>query len=181
MSSEPPSAPELVFTENPLTLVVGDLALPREDPWPEGAVDAPSGRERPRKGFASNRSVSLDRFSGGSIMSQEKSLDILKGAILLERRGRSFYQNVAGQAKNEAVKQVFETRAEEEQKHIEFLARQYKSVEQGGKFEPVKLETAPDKATRSVLTKGVKSEILAAGFEAAAISAAMSKFMMSPP
>jgi len=33
--------------------------------------------------------------------------DILKEAILLEKRGKAFYSNVAAQTKSEAVKKVF--------------------------------------------------------------------------
>jgi rubrerythrin len=106
-------------------------------------------------------------------MAESKSLEILKGAILLERRGKAFYQNVAGQAKDPAIRRIFETMAEEEQQHIEFLAKQYSNLAQGGGFDPVKMNAASYETAKSVLTEGVQKNISAAGYEASAISAAM--------
>jgi len=40
-------------------------------------------------------------------MNETGTLDILKRAILLERRGRSFYQKVADQTEQPTVKEFF--------------------------------------------------------------------------
>ena len=49
-------------------------------------------------------------------MSEDKTIEILKSAILLEKRGRAFYSKVAGQTTGKAVKEFFEMMADE-QKH----------------------------------------------------------------
>ena len=51
----------------------------------------------------------------------DAALDILKEALLLEWRGRAFYQKVAEQAQNEAVREFFETMVAEEQQHMDIL------------------------------------------------------------
>lgn len=101
--------------------------------------------------------------------------DILKEAILLEKRGKAFYSNVAAQTKSAAVKKVFNMMAEEEDEHIKFLSKQFRAYNQDHKF--VKPEDHTDDSNEEiamqVLSKEIKKEISAAGFEAAAISAAM--------
>ncbi len=106
-------------------------------------------------------------------MSQGTTLDILKNAILLERRGRAYYRKVAEQAENTAVKQFFEFMAEEEAQHISILADQYKSFKSEGQVRAISGETHPSHDAARVLTEQIKSQIAAAGFEAAAVSAAM--------
>ena len=101
-------------------------------------------------------------------------LDILKEAILLERRGRAFYTKVADQAKDSAVKEFIEMMAQEERHHIEILENQFNSFAQNEQFTPVdqdSIQGVPN--AKQVLTQAVKQRIAAADFEAAAISAAM--------
>ena len=52
-------------------------------------------------------------------MSQENTLDIIKGAILLERKGKTFYETTARNTASEAVREIFETMAAEEEKHAD--------------------------------------------------------------
>ena len=108
-------------------------------------------------------------------MSETGTLDILKRAILLERRGRSFYQKVADQSDQPAVKDFFEMMAKEEERHIQVLADQYKAYQKDSRFVPEQLEEerASEVASR-VLSQELKEQIAAAGFEAAAVAAAMS-------
>jgi rubrerythrin len=100
--------------------------------------------------------------------------DILKTAILLERRGRAFYSTAARETQSEAVRKVFTMMAEEEDGHIEFLSRQFAEYEKSGRFSQ---ETVPartnDTEAVMILSEKVKKEISAASFEAAAISAAI--------
>ena len=108
-------------------------------------------------------------------MDTKTTTDILKEAILLEHRGRAFYSNIAAQTQSEAVKRIFTMIADEEQEHIRFLSDQYRHYQKHSFFMNVALpagDTADDVA-RSVLSEEMKSQISAAGFEAAAISAAM--------
>lgn len=105
-------------------------------------------------------------------MTENSTLDILKHAILLEKRGKSFYRTAAKQSANSDVKAFFETMAQEEVQHVNILSNQFKAFKETGKFK------APDTSTmgtisQNVLTPEVKGRIAAADFEAAAISAAM--------
>ncbi len=105
-------------------------------------------------------------------MTETNSLDILKNAILLEKRGKAFYRTAARQSTNGDVKEFFETMAAEEVQHVKILSDQFKAFKETGKFK------APDTSAtgsiaKTVLTPEVKGRIDAADFEAAAISAAM--------
>ena len=108
-------------------------------------------------------------------MAENKTIEILKNAILLEKRGGAFYSQVARQASGKAVKQFFEMMADEEVKHIQILADQFKAYRDNQKFDPG--EYPDDRSAgiaSNVLTRRLKEEISAADYEAAAISAAMS-------
>ena len=109
-------------------------------------------------------------------MSDRTPEDILKSAILLEKRGRVFYAKVASQTEHEAVREFFEMMADEEKTHIEILARQYRSLMNTGEFATTEPnpEDIHDEVATQVLCKQMRKEIDAADFEAAAIGAAMS-------
>lgn len=101
--------------------------------------------------------------------------DILKEAILLEKRGKAFYSTAAAQSRSAAARKIFTMMAEEEDEHIKFLSRQFKSYTQDKKFvKPDEYEEDPNEETvLRILSDDIKKEISAASFEAAAISAAM--------
>ena len=104
----------------------------------------------------------------------DAALDILKEAILLERRGRAFYQKVAAQAQNAAVREFFETMVAEEQQHMHILGEQLKSYRTNRTFTPLAAgDTQGQPLPELVLSDEVKKQIAGADFEAAAISAAM--------
>ena len=108
-------------------------------------------------------------------MSEDKTVEILKNAILLEKRGHAFYSQVAKQASGNAVKQFFEFMADEEVKHIKILSDQFKAYQDNKKFNPGDFNDDHAAGVASnVLTGEMKAEIAAADYEAAAISAAMS-------
>ena len=108
-------------------------------------------------------------------MKDSTALEILKTAILLERRGRAFYESVAAQSPTAALKSLFEKMAEEEEKHIQALSEQYRAHHRGSSFIPsVREDRTSDAIATAVLSERLKAEISAAGFEAAAIGAAMS-------
>ena len=105
-------------------------------------------------------------------MENSKSIEVLKTAILMERRGKAFYENVASQTQSEDVKKIFTMMAEEEQTHIEFLSKQFASYSKNNKFE--KADLLPDTGVvNEILSGDIKKQISAASFEAAAISAAI--------
>ena len=107
-------------------------------------------------------------------MTDTASLDILKAAILLERRGRAFYRNAADTTQDPAVKAFFDMMAEEEVQHIQILSEQYKQVVASNHFSPVDIQTpSPTDVAGAVLNAVTENRISAAGFEGAAVSAAM--------
>ena len=107
-------------------------------------------------------------------MTDQTTIDILKEAILLERRGQAFYTKVAEQSSDPAVKEFFQTMAQEEVRHVEILESQFAAYVQNQQFLPVSPEEREEASVvKSVLTQDVRQKIAAAGFEAAAIAAAM--------
>jgi len=105
-------------------------------------------------------------------MTETNTLDILKNAILLEKRGKAFYRTAADQSTNDDVKTFFETMAAEEVQHVKILSDQYKAFKETGSFKTPDT-SATGTISKDVLTSEVKGRINAADFEAAAISAAM--------
>ncbi len=101
--------------------------------------------------------------------------DILKQAIIMENRGKSLYQMVADQTPSAEVKNIFKTMADEEQVHIEFLTKQFAFYKKNKTFDTNELEkvAAEDAIANSILTEKIKKDISGAGFESAAISAAI--------
>jgi rubrerythrin len=106
-------------------------------------------------------------------MEKTKALDALKQAILLEIKGKAFYESVARQSKFEGIRHVFETMADEEKGHIDVLTRQFKSVGRSGKFEPTSLQQSAEDFTQLILTDEIKKNAADAAYEAAALGAAM--------
>ena len=100
--------------------------------------------------------------------------DILKTAILLELRGKAFYTKAANDTESEAVRKIFTLMAEEEDAHIAFLSSQFAEYKKSGRFAKNAVRNpADDTEAILILSEKVKDEISAAGFEAAAISAAI--------
>jgi rubrerythrin len=106
-------------------------------------------------------------------MEPTKAIDILKQAILLEKRGYSFYSTVAAQCKDEDVKNIFLAMANEETLHVKFLSEQFSHYDKTHSFLKVTVPEGTDDASDHILSDEVKAKISAAGFEAAAISAAV--------
>ncbi|MCK5738413.1 ferritin family protein [bacterium] len=106
-------------------------------------------------------------------MLETKPIEIIKGAILLERNGMSFYRSVAQQTKFPVVREVFETMAQEEQTHVSILTQQYQKIVKDGTLQEIPYTANPESISVSVLTQELANNIEQAGYEAAAISAAM--------
>ena len=107
-------------------------------------------------------------------METKKAIDILKMAILMEKRGFAFYCKVAETTSDPDIKNVFQVMAEEETKHVKFLSDQFAHYDKEHKFSHVNLpELEHEEFTRLILTEEMKNKISSAGFEAAAISAAV--------
>ena len=107
-------------------------------------------------------------------METNKAIDILKMAILMEKRGFAFYTKVAENTADPEIKHIFLVMAEEETKHVKFLADQFMHYDAEHKFAHNILPDLEHEAfTTLILTEELKQKISAAGFEAAAISAAI--------
>jgi rubrerythrin len=107
-------------------------------------------------------------------MIDDSTTNVLKNAILLERRGKAFYKKAAENSENEAIKEFFEMMCDEEARHIEILAERFKEYRQNREFSSA---TYSDKHASNtdtkILTQKILNSISAAEFEAAAISAAI--------
>ncbi len=101
--------------------------------------------------------------------------DILKEAILLETRDKTFYKTVAEKCDSPSAKKIFEMMAEEEDEHIQFLSKQFIHYTKKYSFikPDVPQENPEETVILKVLTDKIKKEINAASFEAAAISSAI--------
>ncbi len=104
---------------------------------------------------------------------KDTALDILKTAILLERQGKAFYTQAARNSGSKSATKIFEMMAEEEDEHIAFLTKQAQSYVENHTFIHPEAHVEDDVSNVEILTEKVKKEINAAGFEAAAISAAI--------
>lgn len=104
-------------------------------------------------------------------MNTSRTLHILKNAILIEQKGKSLYQTAMEKAKDETVKAFFKDLADDELEHMEILEKQFKAYAEDGKFMGSELKSSdgPD-----ILDDVLKEKINAAGFEATAITAAIS-------
>ena len=99
--------------------------------------------------------------------------DILKGAILLEHKGKALYSSVLQTTEIPEVKSLFRLLAEEEDKHIAVLKKQYSLLLKGKGFDLDDLEKTEFEVTDSILTEALVKSIHGAGYEAAVISAAL--------
>ncbi len=105
----------------------------------------------------------------------EKTINILKTAILLEKRGKSFYERVASTTSIPGVKEIFNMMADEEQAHIEYLSEQYINLLKEKKFKKFDLSQASADVTTvdKILSSDIKDSIDSASYEATAIEAAI--------
>lgn len=107
-------------------------------------------------------------------METVNTIEILKQAILLEKRGKAFYLNAMENSADPDVKRIFQIMADEEDDHVKFLSQQFKTYQEKGKFDPsVAAEHEGVTIADQVLSENIKDKISAASFEAAAIASAI--------
>ncbi len=106
------------------------------------------------------------------VMVSKRLQDILKSAILLELKGEAFYRKVAESTDNPGIKNIFSIMAKEEVLHTKILREKYSELTRNNKISAHKLPEE-DTVANTVLSESMKSQIAGAGFEAAAISAAI--------
>jgi rubrerythrin len=103
----------------------------------------------------------------------DKTLDIVKEAILLEHKGKALYESVTESTKIEGVQELFKMLVREEQKHIDLLTKQYSRILKGESPDASDLEQGDATVTATVISDDVVKEVHGAGYEAAVISAAL--------
>jgi rubrerythrin len=106
-------------------------------------------------------------------MTGAKTLDILKGAILLEHRGKALYESVVSTSQSEGVKELFQMLSREEDKHINLLEKQFTRIAKGETFDIAELEKDHASTHESIITQKIVESISGAGYEAAVIAAAL--------
>lgn len=108
-------------------------------------------------------------------VSDQQVLDVLKQAVIMEHRGKALYTKVAEQTQSDDVRKIFTIMADEEQLHIDFLLKQFKNFKETGSFDINDFEQGAtnEHIAGLILTDAIKKDISGAGFEAAAISAAI--------
>ena len=106
-------------------------------------------------------------------MTGNKLLEILKGAILLEHKGRALYKSVTDTSEVEGVKDLFSMLVREEEKHINVLNKQFSLISKGKGFDLSGIKDTHAETSEAVLTDIIKENVSGAGYEAAVISAAL--------
>ncbi len=106
-------------------------------------------------------------------MPENKLIEILKGALLLEHKGRALYKSVIDSTKVKGVKDLFSLLAREEEKHIHMLNKQFSRLSKGGGFDITDIKDSHAETAEAVLTDIIKENVSGAGYEAAVISAAL--------
>ena len=104
-------------------------------------------------------------------MDQLTRIDILKGALLLEYRGKALYESTAKTTDIPAVKTLFSMLKDEEDRHIEALRKHLAQLlNPTDSFEP---DLPSSEAIDPVLSEDIIEKVHGAGYEAAVISAAL--------
>ena len=106
-------------------------------------------------------------------MTGNKLLEILKGALLLEHKGRALYKSVTDTSKVQGVKELFTLLEKEEEKHINVLNKQFSRISKGKGFDLADIKNSYAETSEAVLTDIIKENVSGAGYEAAVISAAL--------
>ena len=103
----------------------------------------------------------------------DRVLDIVKNALLLEHKGKALYESVVKTTEVAAVKDLFGWLAEEEVKHIAFLEKQFRRLSRDENLDASGMEEGHTQVTDSVITLEIVQNVSGAGYEAAVISAAL--------
>ncbi|MCK5543465.1 MAG: ferritin family protein [Desulfobacterales bacterium] len=108
-------------------------------------------------------------------MKKSNTLDILKNAFFLEQQGKNLYQKAMENAQSDKVKVFFQALIDDEKEHMDILVKQYKAYKKNKKFVAGQYENNSESdVAPSILDDSLKEKINAAGFEATAITAAIS-------
>ena len=108
-------------------------------------------------------------------MSISSVLEILKNAYIMEQRGKTLYETAADHAEDPDVKEFFQALAEDEKVHMKILEHQFNAVHSSGRFEIESYQSDEQGSPGlDILDDTLLRKINAAGFEATAVTAAVS-------
>jgi rubrerythrin len=103
-------------------------------------------------------------------MDIERKKEILKNAMIIERKAYVFYKKLADDATDASLKNLFEVLSDEEIKHFDTLKKQYLSLKNDNKFSPLVVSPKDkENPVSKVLTKEVLQKLSEVTFETAAI------------
>ena len=108
----------------------------------------------------------------------EGTLNAIKEAILLEKRGQVLYRSVAEKTGSATVREVFTKMAEEEKKHEETLKLHYSSLVSSGKLAAISRLGQVDDHTGEIIRDKVRKEIKAAIAAAIALEKEAERFYL---
>jgi rubrerythrin len=98
-------------------------------------------------------------------------VDAIKDALMVEIKGNELYSHAAEQATHPDVKSMFEMLARDEEKHLQILQAQFKSLMEEGRIDLSIIDpSAIEESTREVITENFKKSVERRDFEMAAIS-----------
>lgn len=106
-------------------------------------------------------------------MQENKVIDIVKGAILLEHKGKALYESVIHTTRIDGVKELFNMLIKEEEKHISILNKQNKRLMKDSSLNTSDLERTSSSVVDEVISDEIKNNVIKAGNESAVISAAL--------
>lgn len=106
-------------------------------------------------------------------MDSDRTMEVLKGAIILERSGIALYSGLASGTADQALARLFGRLAEEEEIHRAWLERIFVEVSSEGTDTGFSAALPRrDRVLDGILTEGISSGIASASFESAAVAAA---------
>ena len=105
------------------------------------------------------------------MLNKEAILAGIKEAILAEQTGMQFYENASANTADPQGKTVFQALARDEEKHREFLRRQYANIINGTPVESLAVEAAFDlSGPTPIFSPALKKRIGEAHWEMTALS-----------
>lgn len=103
----------------------------------------------------------------------KEKLDIIKGAILLEHRGKALYESAVKNTEIRPLKELFEFLIMEEEKHIHLLEKQFKKITRNDDSSIDELSSTHSQNSGNIITTEIVNKISGAGYESAIIGAAL--------
>lgn len=90
---------------------------------------------------------------------RERALQVLSTALKMEKKGRLYYQQAAGESRNELARRIFQTLADEEDAHVEHLRRLWDELKGGATWDgdSPALRNAVDEGLLQATTEDIRS------------------------